>query len=150
MLDSRKKTYNETKVVTIIGPETSIRGEIHCKGTIRIEGEVHGSVRSEDSIVVLDSGRVQANLVAGQVIIGGAVKGNVFAQERIEITEKGRVMGDIMAPRVSISEGVIFEGKCSMKPPSSAATSAPAAPVAKPAEASEPSPTPSVQQNTSI
>lgn len=120
MLDTKKRSYNETKVVTIIGPETSIRGEIRCKGTIRIEGEVSGRVQSDDTIVVLDTGKVQADLVAGQVIIGGAVKGNVFAQERIEITARGRLVGDITAPRVSISEGVTFEGKCSMKPPMAA------------------------------
>ena len=121
MLDARKRSFSETKVVTIIGPETSVRGEIVCKGTIRIEGEVVGSVHSEDSIVILDTGRVEANLVAGQVIIGGAVTGNVFAQERIEITSKGRLVGDITAPRVSIAEGVTFDGKCSMKAPSAEA-----------------------------
>lgn len=120
MLDSSKrKTYSETRVVTIIGPGTVTTGEIRCKGTIRIEGEVHGRVTSDDTIVVLESGRLKADLVAGQVIIGGHVEGNVFAHDRLEVTSKGRVLGDITAPRVSIAEGVLFEGKCTMKEPGS-------------------------------
>jgi len=51
------------------------------------------------------------------VIISGEVEGNVFAQERLEITANGKLMGDITAPRVSIAEGVLFEGQCTMKPP---------------------------------
>ena len=118
MLDSSKrKTYSETKVVTIIGPGTIVTGDIKCKGTIRIEGEVHGRVMSDDTIVVLESGRLKADLVAGQVIVGGHVEGNIFAHDRLEVTSKGRVLGDIVAPRVSIAEGVLFEGKCTMKEP---------------------------------
>ena len=116
MLDPKKKPYSETKVVTIIGPGTQITGEIRSKGTIRIEGSVSGKVYSDDSIVIQESGRAKADLIAGQVIIGGEVEGNVFAHDRIEVTSKGKMIGDITAPRVSIADGVIFEGKCAMKP----------------------------------
>src|SRR5690242_9685442 len=117
MLDPRKasKTYNENKPVSIIGPGTTISGEISSKGTVRIEGTVTGRINSEDSIVVQESGRVKADLIGGQVIISGEVLGNVFAHDRLEITTSGKVVGDIMAPRISIAEGVLFEGKCTMK-----------------------------------
>ncbi|HNT88798.1 MAG TPA: polymer-forming cytoskeletal protein [Candidatus Hydrogenedentes bacterium] len=117
MLDSRKKAYNENKVVSIVGPGTTVTGEIKSEGTIRIEGNVAGRVESDDSIVVHETGRVKADLIAGQVIISGEVHGNVYAHDRLEITASGKVMGDITAPRVSIAEGVMFEGKCQMKPP---------------------------------
>ncbi len=118
MLDTRKsRGYNENKPVSIIGPGTTVSGEINSKGTIRIEGSVSGRVQSEDSIVVQESGQIKADLIAGQVIISGEVHGNVFAHERLEITTTGRVVGDITAPRISIAEGVLFEGKCTMKPP---------------------------------
>ena len=129
MLDSRKTkpSYNENKVVSIIGPGTVVGGEVTSKGTIRIEGSVSGRVQSEDSIVVQETGQVQADLVAGQVIISGEVHGNVFAHDRLEITASGRVIGDITAPRISIAEGVLFEGKCTMKPPGQASGARPAA-----------------------
>ena len=118
MLDAAKKrVYGETKVVTIIGQGTTVIGEIKSKGTIRIEGVVSGRIHSEDSIVVQETGRVKADLYAGQVTIAGEVEGNIFAQDRLEIATNGKLMGDIVAPRVSIAEGVLFEGKCTMKPP---------------------------------
>ena len=115
MLD-KKKSLNENKVVTIIGPGTTISGEIESKGTVRIEGTVTGRVDCEDTIVVHESGHVKADLIAGQVIISGTVEGNTFAHDRLEVTNQGKIVGNITAPRISIAEGVIFEGQCAMKP----------------------------------
>jgi cytoskeletal protein CcmA (bactofilin family) len=119
MLDPRKsKTYNDSKAVSLIGAGTQVNGEIISKGTIHVEGTVTGKVQCEDTIVVKESGHVKADLHGGQVIISGEVQGNVYALDRLEITGTGKVVGDITAPRISIAEGVLFEGKCTMKVPS--------------------------------
>lgn len=117
MMESKSNTYDENKVVSIIGPGTAISGEVKSKGTIRVEGEVSGKIECEDTIVIHDSGNVKADLIAGQVVISGEVHGNVFAHDRLEVKPTGRVHGDIASPRIAIAEGVIFEGKCTMKPP---------------------------------
>jgi cytoskeletal protein CcmA (bactofilin family) len=129
MLDATKKrSFGDTKVVTIIGQGTTVIGELKSKGTIRIEGVVSGRVHSDDTIVVQESGRVKADLYAGQITISGEVEGNIFAQDRLEIATNGKLVGDIVSPRVSIAEGVLFEGKCTMKPPGQAPSSQGAAP----------------------
>ena len=136
MLESRKsKNFNENKVVSIIGPGTAISGEVNSEGTIRIEGAVSGRVECADTIVVQESGKVKADLIAPQVIISGEVRGNVFAHERLEINAQGKVLGDITAPRISIAEGVLFEGKCTMKAPGQAKPTAKTAKVATPESA---------------
>lgn len=116
----KKRTYSENNVATIIGPGTIVTGEIKSKGTVRIEGELTGNVDCEDTVVVQENGHVKADLVGGQVIVSGTVEGNLFAHERLEVTSQGKIIGNITAPRVSIAEGVIFEGKCTMKPPGQA------------------------------
>ena len=116
MLETRKtRVYNENKVVTILVPGTQVNGTLACTGTIRIEGQMEGVVQSEDTVVLLDSGRVKGDILAGQVIISGEVRGNIKAVDRLEITAHGKVTGDIFAPRICIHEGVFFEGRCSMK-----------------------------------
>lgn len=118
MLDSgKKRNYSETKVATIIGQGTTVIGEIKSKGTVRVEGMISGRVHCEDTVVIQETGRVKGDLVAGQIIISGEVEGNVYSHDRLEITTKGKLVGDITAPRVSIAEGVLFEGQCTMKPP---------------------------------
>lgn len=118
MLDSKKQRAGaDSKVVSIIGQGTTFTGDIRSKGTVRVEGHVSGRIYCDDTIVIQDTGRVKADLVGGQIVISGEVEGDVFAKERLEINANGKVVGDITAPRVAIAEGVLFEGKCTMRPP---------------------------------
>ncbi len=118
MLDSgKRRNMPEGKTLTIIGQGTTITGEIHSKVTVRIEGAVNGRIHSDETIIVQETGKVKAELVAAQIVISGEVEGNVFAHDRLEVTSNGRLVGDITAPKVSIAEGVLFEGKCTMKSP---------------------------------
>ena len=115
-MPEKKREFDENAVSTIVGPGTVITGEILSQGTVHIEGTVQGRVECEDTIVVQQSGQLKADLIAGQIIISGSVEGNIFAHERLEITNQGKVVGNITAPRISIADGVIFEGQCTMKP----------------------------------
>lgn len=117
MQETRKpRVYNENKVVTILGPNSKIIGEVWCRGTIRIEGLIQGSVSSDDSVVLLEGAKILGNINAGQVIISGEVEGNIRAVDRLEIKSPGKVIGDICAPRICIHEGVFFDGLCTMRP----------------------------------
>ncbi len=115
-MPEKRREFDENAVATIVGPGTVINGEILSQGTVHIEGTMQGRVECEDTIVVQQSGQVQADLIAGQIIISGSVEGNIFAHERLEITNQGKVVGNITAPRISIADGVTFEGQCTMKP----------------------------------
>jgi cytoskeletal protein CcmA (bactofilin family) len=118
MLDSNKRRPGaEGRSLTIVGQGTTITGDIKSKVTVRVEGHVQGRIHSDDSIVIQETGKVKAELVAQQIVISGEVEGNVFAHDRLEVTSNGKLIGDITAPKVSIAEGVIFEGKCTMKSP---------------------------------
>ncbi|HOV61917.1 MAG TPA: polymer-forming cytoskeletal protein [Candidatus Hydrogenedentes bacterium] len=110
------KSYNENRVVMLLGPGSHVSGDVSCEGTIRVEGEVRGNVISGDSIVILPGAIVKGDVQAGRVIVGGQVLGNITAVERIELQRGGQVLGDISAPRISIQEGVAFEGSCVMRP----------------------------------
>jgi cytoskeletal protein CcmA (bactofilin family) len=97
-----------------LGADCTVQGEISCKGTIRIDGFVEGRVEAENSIIVGQSGKVNASLHARQIIIGGEVHGDVSADERLEIQPTGTLLGDVRASKLSIAEGVVFQGKCTM------------------------------------
>ncbi|MCX8065596.1 MAG: polymer-forming cytoskeletal protein [Candidatus Hydrogenedentes bacterium] len=117
MLDAVRKDSGSS-VQSIIGAGTVIKGEIVSKNSIKIEGEVGGKIESKETVIVFETGKVDAEIIAKQVVVSGEVNGNIFATERLEITAKGRVKGNITAPRVSIAEGVYFEGQCTMQLPS--------------------------------
>jgi cytoskeletal protein CcmA (bactofilin family) len=134
---SPQESGQGAKALTIIGPGTTITGDIQSNGMVRIEGNVSGKIQSSDSIVVQESGKVEAELRANSIAIAGKVKGNILANERLEINTGATVIGDIMSPRIAIADGVAFEGKVSMQKPGAASAPKPAPAPAKPEEAKQ-------------
>ena len=61
-----------------------------------------------------DGAEVRAKISGQVVVIRGKVEGNVTAKESVELLAPARLIGNISAPRVIISEGVVFDGDCSM------------------------------------
>ena len=111
------KMIDSNKIDTIIGPNSNIKGDLHSKGTLRIDGTVEGNITSESTIILGEKGVANATLTAQQVIVGGTVHGNVIAEDRLEILSTGKMYGDVeTAPsRFIVAEGVIFEGRCTMR-----------------------------------
>jgi cytoskeletal protein CcmA (bactofilin family) len=118
LLDSKgPQTMAEpSKVETIIGPGATIKGEVHTRGTLRVDGNVEGKVNADGSVIVGEKGVVKAEINAGLVVIGGTVHGKVNGREKVEILSTGRLHGDVSTKpaKFVVAEGVIFEGRCTM------------------------------------
>lgn len=106
----RKK---EEKLECLIGANCSFEGQIDTKGTIRIDGSVKGNVKA-DWIILGEHAKIHGDLNARDVIVGGAITGNILAKESLEIGQTGNVLGEIRSSKLSIIEGGIFEGNCSL------------------------------------
>ena len=48
-------------------------------------------------------------------MVVGRLEGSIRSNESVEIGSKGIVEGDIYTAKLSISEGALFEGHCSMR-----------------------------------
>jgi cytoskeletal protein CcmA (bactofilin family) len=111
-----EETVDVGKVDSVIGPGLNVKGEIHSRGTLRVDGNVEGKISADASVVIGEKGVVKADIIAGHVIIGGTVHGKITGREKVEILSTGRLYGDVStkAAKFVVSEGVIFEGSCSM------------------------------------
>ena len=101
---------------TIIAADVSLDGNIFSKGSIRIDGSFKGRIECERILVIGETGRVEGDVVAGGVLIAGELLGNVAVQDHVEIRQHGKLHGDIITSKLVMEQGVIFEGKCRMKP----------------------------------
>jgi cytoskeletal protein CcmA (bactofilin family) len=90
---------------------TSFTGELSFEGTFRIDGEFHGSIVTNDILVVGPRATIYADIKAGEARIHGSVFGNISGNRRIEIGSTGKVRGDVQTPQLLIEEGAVFEGR---------------------------------------
>jgi cytoskeletal protein CcmA (bactofilin family) len=115
MKSGATKVPAPTDLRTRLGEGTEVAGEVKFTEVLRVDSRVSGKVISDSgSLVVSESGRVQAEIEAGFVEVFGTVEGKITAKYRVEIRPGGRVVGDIYTPILNIEHGAIFDGKCHM------------------------------------
>jgi cytoskeletal protein CcmA (bactofilin family) len=103
----------ETTLMTVMGADSSLRGELQSKGTVRIDGTFEGNIQA-DWVIVGESGLVRGDVVSRGTTVGGKVEGSIRCSESAEITPKGQVRGDISTSKLSVAEGGLFEGRSHM------------------------------------
>lgn len=91
-----------------------VSGHLSFQGPARIDGIVEGEIQCQGALTIGESAEVKAKITAQSVVVHGKVEGNVSAKEKIELIAPARLTGDIDTPRLVITEGVVFEGDCSM------------------------------------
>ena len=101
-------------VNAFLGKSTKFNGTLIFDGLVRIDGEFEGDVKSSDTFVVAESGKVKANIEAGTVKISGVFEGNIVAKNKVELYKPARVTGTIKTPSLIVEDGVIFNGSCEM------------------------------------
>jgi len=103
------------KVSGFIDKDTEIVGDIRFKDSFRIDGKFKGKILSGSSLIIGETGDVEADIEAGSISINGRVKGTLGATELIEIFSQGRVIGKMVTPKLIIEEGAFFQGSCQME-----------------------------------
>jgi cytoskeletal protein CcmA (bactofilin family) len=93
---------------------TEFLGELRFRDTFRIDGKLKGKIVSEHTLIIGETGQVEADIDCGVVSIKGTVSGKVHGRQRIELLSGSRVQAALISPRLVIEEGAIFQGQCDM------------------------------------
>ncbi len=94
-----------------------IKGELTGKADLLIDGEVEGSIRlGESRLTVGQSGHIQADIEASEIVVQGRVEGDLRGRERVSLGSSCQVVGDLEAPRIAIEDGARFNGRVEMGP----------------------------------
>jgi len=108
-----KESVNQ-KIDTIIGPGAELEGNISVRGSARCDGRLKGKVRVQGTFVLGKTGLMDGELEAKNAVIGGTLKGTIKIEERIEFETGARFIGDLVCKILSVQEGVLFDGTCTM------------------------------------
>lgn len=104
-----------TDLRSFLGEGTDINGEVKFTEIMRVDASISGTISSESgSLLIMEKGRVKAEVSASIIEISGIVEGTVTAKTSVKIHSTGRVYGDIYTPALIIEHGAVFDGKCHM------------------------------------
>jgi cytoskeletal protein CcmA (bactofilin family) len=108
------KNRTEGKLDTVIGPETSVKGDFRVAGGVRLDGQVEGRMDITETLVTGPRSLLKGEVHCRDAVIAGRIEGNVFAAETVELQTGAQVFGNISGKGLVIQRDCMFQGNCSM------------------------------------
>jgi len=97
---------------TVIGADATFKGELSFQGSVRIDGNFEGGIKTPGSVFISQTGKVKAEISAGDLKVDGSVEGNISSEGRIQLNASCKLVGDVKAAKLLVSEGATWSGRC--------------------------------------
>ena len=104
----------ELPIKAYLGSDALFKGTLSFEGTVRIDGRFEGTVQTKDTLVVGETGDMQADVDVGILVCKGKLKGTVVASKKIEMHPASKITGNVKTPAVSIELGAVLDGQLNM------------------------------------
>ena len=128
--DRRPAVTSADSPLSIIAAGVTLTGDMESNGVIKIEGKIHGSIRTARQVLLGRQGEVKGDINAYEAVIGGKVDGVVRTLDRVEVQGTATITGDIHTKTIIVQEGARINGQVRMDEGMSAADITPSQPVA--------------------
>ena len=106
---------NKSTIDSLIGMSTSIKGDVHFKGGLRIDGHVKGNVIADSGqvsmLVISENAKVEGEVRVAHLVVNGEIVGPVFSSELLELQPKARITGDVHYKALEMHGGALVSGK---------------------------------------
>ena len=101
-------------LTAFIDQGSQFEGKLSFKDTVRIDGRFQGEITSENTLIVGESGEIEASIRSNNVVVSGSVVGDVTAGNQIVLHKSAKVEGNLETPSLVIEEGAEFNGHIKM------------------------------------
>ncbi len=113
----KRRGASHQNIESIISNGVEIKGELNSKGSIRIDGNLEGTMNVKGDLILGEKGFLKGEINAENMIVAGKIEGNVIANSRLEITSAGSITGDVTCNILIVEEEGILDGKSKMGKP---------------------------------
>jgi cytoskeletal protein CcmA (bactofilin family) len=101
-------------LTAFIDQGSEFEGKLSFKDTVRIDGRFSGEISSENTLIVGESGEIEATISSTNVVVSGTVIGDIKATRQIILHKTAQVEGNLETPSFVVEEGAVFNGHLSM------------------------------------
>ena len=99
------------EINAFLGVGTTYEGKLSFQGSVRIDGDFHGEIESEGTLVVGKDAHVQGTFRVGQLVLSGRMQGEVIASARVVLNRQAYFMGSLGTPILVVEEGASLQGR---------------------------------------
>lgn len=109
-----KKKIKAARIDTLIGQSTVVKGDIHYRGGLHIEGKVQGNLVAESNektvLIVSEKGCVEGDVKGPVVILNGTIEGDVYSTATLELAQHAKVKGNVYYKLLEMEVGAEVNG----------------------------------------
>jgi len=108
------KNQSDGRLDTVIGPDTSVRGDFRVAGGVRLDGQVEGRMDINETLVTGPKALLKGELHCRDAVVAGRIEGDIYAADNVELQTGAQVFGNIRCRGLVIQPACLFQGNCSM------------------------------------
>lgn len=99
--------------IIIIPKGAKVEGKINFAGSIAIDGEVNGEIKSGGTLNINRDSKVKADIETENAVVSGYFEGVMNASGQVDIKSTGKFVGDLVNEKslLTIEKGGLFKGK---------------------------------------
>ncbi|PKO50106.1 MAG: cell shape determination protein CcmA, partial [Betaproteobacteria bacterium HGW-Betaproteobacteria-20] len=75
----KKSNKIQNSIDTLVGADTSVEGDIHFSGGLRVDGTIKGNVSepnaSPSTLILSEYGRIEGTVSAAKIVVNGKIVG---------------------------------------------------------------------------
>jgi cytoskeletal protein CcmA (bactofilin family) len=105
----------QARIDTLIGQAARVKGDLEFAGGLHLDGSVAGNVRAEpgasSSLSISESGSIEGNVEADNIMLNGTVRGHIVARERVVLGATAKVQGNVYYGVIEMTLGAQIMGK---------------------------------------
>jgi cytoskeletal protein CcmA (bactofilin family) len=101
-------------LTAFIDQGSEFEGKLSFRDTVRIDGRFRGEIASENTLIIGESGEIEATIRSNTVAISGTVEGDVHAAKKVVLHKTARVTGNVTSPSLIVEEGAVINGTFKM------------------------------------
>lgn len=114
--DSRFKKLkispNGKGINTVIGRGSVSEGRFRVETGVRVDGILKGELTSSGTLIVGESGVIEADVKVHDALISGRIVGTLDAEEKVHLQANATFVGKIRTRILVVEEGAIFKAEC--------------------------------------
>ena len=115
MFSKEKNKPKSTRIDTLIGQNTQVKGDISFSGGLRIDGTVIGNITSNGDdksvLTISEQGNIEGEVKVPNLLINGSISGNVYASQHVELAPKAKVEGNLYYHLLEMAMGSEVNGQ---------------------------------------
>ena len=105
------RTMSGSTTFSVLGSDTSIKGDITASADLHIDGKVEGDIACA-SLVQGETSEIAGNVRCESARLSGTIRGTIQARQLV-VLKSARIFGDVHYDALTIEQGAQVDGRLS-------------------------------------